>query len=107
MSLKNEKKTVKAMINIYCSAHHNQKNGLCSVCQGIFEYAESKIDCCKFKSRDLVCSECKVHCFRPEIREKIREIMKYSGPKMIWRHPVLALRYLKNKITSKRMNRTN
>lgn len=107
MPLKNEKRTVKAMIQIYCSAHHNYKNSLCPECLTVFEYAESRIDKCKFKSQNLVCSECKVHCFRPDKREKIKEIMKYSGPKMIWKHPVLAVRYLINKIKSKRMNQAN
>ncbi|MBN2396078.1 MAG: nitrous oxide-stimulated promoter family protein [Candidatus Atribacteria bacterium] len=102
MSLKNEKKTVKAMIMIYCSAHHEQKNGLCMDCQRLFEYAESRIDNCKYKSQNLVCSECKVHCFHPEKREEIKEIMRYSGKKMLWKHPVLAVRYLINKSMSKR-----
>jgi len=101
MSLKNEKKTVKVMIQIYCSANHKQENRLCENCQSLFEYAESRIDKCKFKSQNLVCSECKVHCFRPEKREKIKEIMRYSGQKVIWKHPVLAIRYLINKIKSK------
>jgi len=98
MSLKNEKKTVKTMINIYCSAHHKQNNVMCPDCQSIFEYAESRIDKCQFKSQNLVCSKCKVHCYRTEMREKIKEIMRYSGPIMIWKHPLLVVRYLKNKI---------
>ncbi|MBN1799652.1 MAG: nitrous oxide-stimulated promoter family protein [Spirochaetales bacterium] len=107
MSLKNEKKTVKAMMEMFCSAHHKREHGLCPECNIIFEYAESRIDKCRFKSQNLVCSECRVHCFRPEMREKIKVIMRYSGPRMVWKHPVLAIRYLKNKIKSKRINQVD
>ena len=100
MSLKNEKKTVKAMIRIYCSAHHKTENRLCFECQNVYEYAEFRINKCNFKFQNLVCSECRVHCFNPEMREKIKQIMRYAGPGMIWKHPFLAVRYLRNKIIS-------
>jgi len=29
---------------------------------------------------------------RPPMRERIREAMRYAGPRMLFRHPVLALR---------------
>jgi hypothetical protein len=40
------------------------------------------------------CSNCKVHCYKPEMREKIREIMRFSGPRMIFYHPIMAIRHL-------------
>ena len=40
------------------------------------------------------CSACKVHCYRPEMREKIRAVMRWAGPRMLFVHPVLAVRHL-------------
>ena len=28
------------------------------------------------------------------MRERVREVMRYSGPRMLWRHPVLAAAHL-------------
>jgi hypothetical protein len=40
------------------------------------------------------CSNCKVHCYKPEMREKIREVMRFSGPRMIFHHPITAIRHV-------------
>ena len=40
---------------------------------------------------------CNVHCYRPDMREKIREVMRFSGPLMIFHHPMEALRYILTK----------
>ncbi len=37
------------------------------------------------------CAHCKVHCYRPEMREKIRKVMRFSGPRMIIYAPKTAL----------------
>ena len=34
------------------------------------------------------------HCYKPEMRERIRQVMRYSGPRMITKHPVAAIRHL-------------
>jgi hypothetical protein len=40
------------------------------------------------------CSNCNVHCYKPEMREKIREVMRFSDPRMIFYHPIMAIRHL-------------
>jgi hypothetical protein len=32
-----------------------------------------------------------MHCYKPAMREKIKDVMRYSGPRMSYRHPLLAL----------------
>ena len=39
------------------------------------------------------CSKCKVHCYKPDMQKKIKEVMRFSGPRMLFYHPVLALRH--------------
>ena len=36
------------------------------------------------------CANCKVHCYSEAMRERVRDVMRYAGPRMLWRHPVLA-----------------
>jgi hypothetical protein len=41
-----------------------------------------------------VCNQCAVHCYRPAMREQVRAVMRFAGPRMVWSHPVLAVRHL-------------
>lgn len=94
-----EIKTVQEMIRMYCHAMHSTTNDeLCGDCMNLLTYAEQRIDKCFYGDDKPVCSKCTVHCYKPEMREKIKEIMRYSGPKMMWKSPVLSLRYMYRKI---------
>ncbi len=35
-----------------------------------------------------------MHCYRPEMRQRVRDVMIFAGPRMLLRHPVLALLHL-------------
>lgn len=94
-----EIETVQKMIMIYCNEMHNsEKNELCTDCSILFDYAKHRIDKCFYGDKKPVCSKCKVHCYKPEKRSEIKEIMQYSGPKMLWKSPVLSLRYVYRKM---------
>jgi hypothetical protein len=94
-----EIKTVQKMISMYCHAMHHTKNDeLCIDCMELFKYAGQRIDKCFYGDDKPVCSKCTVHCYKPEMREKIKEIMRYSGPRMMWKSPILSLRYMYRKI---------
>jgi predicted amidophosphoribosyltransferase len=87
-----EARTVALMIQLYCRVHH--KNALCAECTELLEYAQKRIEYCPYTIKKPVCAQCPVHCYAPEQRERIREIMRYAGPRMLFRHPVLALRHM-------------
>lgn len=89
-----ETRTVSIMIHIYCRARHGATKDLCAVCAGLLEYAEERIEHCPFGPDKPECNQCSVHCYQSEMRERIKEVMRYAGPRMIWRHPVLAIRHL-------------
>jgi hypothetical protein len=89
-----EKKTVGRMIALYCRHHHQTASPVCEDCQALLAYAEKRITYCVFGPEKPVCSQCPVHCYRAGMREKIREVMRYSGPRMLLRHPVDAVRHL-------------
>lgn len=89
-----EKKIVSQMIALYCKKQHGGKKELCAECEELMQYAKLRSDKCPFMETKTFCSNCKVHCYKPDMREKIREVMRYSGPRMIFTHPVTAIRHV-------------
>ncbi len=89
-----EKRTVALMISIYCKKNHGSRNGLCDECKTLNEYAMLRSDICPFMETKTFCSNCRVHCYKPEMREKIRTVMKFSGPRMIFYHPIMAVSHV-------------
>ncbi len=89
-----EARTVAAMIRIFCRVHHGTAGDLCEDCAGLLAYAQERIADCPFGIDKPVCNKCKVHCYAPEMREQVRAVMRYAGPRMVWRHPVMAIRHL-------------
>ena len=88
MSVNIEKRTIKAMIKIYCKKHHGFSE-LCPDCSKLHEYSSLRIERCVFGKNKPACNKCKVHCYSSEKRENIKEIMRYSGRKMLLKHPYL------------------
>lgn len=88
-----EKETVSFMIALYCRKKHGGKV-LCPECAALDAYARMRSDKCPFMETKTFCSNCKVHCYKPEMREKIREVMRFSGPRMLFYHPVMAIRHV-------------
>lgn len=62
--------------------------------QEVLSYAMDRSERCPFMESKAFCSNCKVHCYRPEMREKIRDVMRFSGPRMLFYHPVLAVSHM-------------
>ena len=60
----------------------------------MLDYAITRSEKCPFMEHKTFCSNCRVHCYKPELREKIRVVMRFSGPRMIMVHPLLAIRHL-------------
>jgi predicted amidophosphoribosyltransferase len=79
------------MIVIYCRGHHGGKLNLCADCLAVWEYAQQRVGRCPFRGDKPACVDCRVHCFKPAKREQIRLVMRYAGPRMVWRHPILSL----------------
>ncbi len=88
-----EKRTVEAMVRIHCRGVHGSRGELCGECAELLAYSRSRLDKCRFGEDKPTCGRCAVHCYRPEMRERIRAVMRYSGPRMAVRHPVMAVRH--------------
>jgi len=91
--LSREWHTIAAMVHCYCRSHHKTAGGLCGECQGLFDYATLRLDRCRFGTKKPTCANCPVHCYQRDRREQIKVVMRYAGPRMLWRHPILSLRH--------------
>jgi len=89
-----EKKTVEKMIYLYCRLHKHTNHPLCDDCKQLLEYAHKRLDRCKFGNDKSTCRKCPVHCYKPDTREKMRAVMRFSGPRMILHHPIMAIKHL-------------
>jgi hypothetical protein len=92
--LKREKQTLRKMAGIYCRSHHQTREGFCPECLKVLNYALERVDRCPFGEGKPTCTACPVHCHEPAMRRKIRQVMRYSGPRMLVRHPLLALLHI-------------
>lgn len=103
-----EKAMVSQMIALYCKKKHKTKNGLCPDCASLAEYARARSDKCPFMETKTFCSNCKAHCYKAAMREKIRAVMRFSGPRMIFHHPSTVLRHvIETKREKKRLEINN
>lgn len=105
-----EKKLIPVMIRKYCKDKHKAERkaqgikgkGTCAECQELTEYALFRLEKCPFKVNKKFCSFCKIHCYKPEMREKIKAVMKYSGPRMLFSHPIFAISHVVQMIKYKK-----
>lgn len=89
-----ELQTVALMIALYCRDQHGTKRGLCTDCRQLEEYARLRLRNCPFQENKTTCGNCPIHCYKPGMRKKIRTVMRYAGPRMMWHHPQLALGHM-------------
>ena len=94
--LRREYLPIEAMIHIYCHGQHdlNGEIDLCLECQSLRDYAHERLLRCPFQEDKSTCAKCSIHCYRPDMRERVREVMRYAGPHMAYRHPYLAFMHL-------------
>ena len=94
--LKREHDTLICMTHIYCDKHHSDKRGaeLCPDCAKLMAYAQKRLEKCPYGANKPTCANCPIHCYKPGQKQQMRLVMKYSGPRMLLSHPILALRHL-------------
>ena len=87
-----ELKTIETMVRMYCRGHrHEGRAPLCGDCSALFEYAKRRLERCVFGDAKPACANCVVHCYKADMREQIRVVMRWAGPRMMLRHPILAI----------------
>jgi hypothetical protein len=104
--------TLREMIRLYCQRQHGTTQELCADCRQLAEYAMQRLEKCPFQAEKPTCAKCSVHCYKPEMRERVRVVMRFAGPRMLLRHPVLTVMHLVDgrrepKRQGKKINRKN
>jgi hypothetical protein len=92
--IKREKKTIEAMIALYCRDHHQAEPTPCETCADLLAYARQRLERCPWGESKPTCAKCPIHCYQPEMREQVRRVMRYAGPRMLLHHPILAIAHL-------------
>ncbi len=82
------------MIRIYCRSKHGQADALCPDCWQLETYAHIRLERCPFGENKPACNKCPIHCYKPNYKEDIKQVMRFSGPRMLLYHPVEAIRHL-------------
>ncbi len=95
--LENEKRTVKMMIKTYCSSMHTRSRELCPDCNDLLVYSMNRLDSCPYGIDKMSCRKCPTHCYKIDMRNKIRQVMRKVGPVLFFYHPVLAINYILKK----------
>ena len=98
-----QKKDLRVLINfvrVHCAARHREQAdaalpvelavlfrkgvSLCPDCRALLDHALVKRRKCPLDPKPS-CKRCRIHCYSAEYRAKIREIMAFSGRRMIMR----------------------
>ena len=93
---------VTKMIEVYCRKKHGTKDGLCPECQELLDYATFRSNHCPFMEIKTFCANCRVHCYKPDMKDKIKNVMRFSGPRMLLYYPLATIRHLIESIKEKR-----
>lgn len=91
--IEEEKNTVALMIKLYCR-HYEKNRSLCNECTELLRYAEARLDRCKYGEDKPTCKKCPIHCYKPDMQERMRNVMRWAGPRMMFYHPIEAIKHL-------------
>ncbi len=91
-----QRDVVDKMIHIYCHAHHHPTRGtLCPECQELLDYASRRLKKCPIEEhKKSSCRLCKIHCYDHSHAERVRQVMRYAGPRMLLHNPIMAICHL-------------
>lgn len=92
--MQRESETIKAMVRIYCKHHHARQVQNCESCRDIQNYALDRLQYCPYQEGKTSCKSCPIHCYKPSMKDEVKIVMRYSGPRMMLRHPILTVYHL-------------
>lgn len=94
----NHKQTVGKLIGMYCKKRHAAKGTLCNDCSELLEYANLRLEKCVFGNNKPECKHCPVHCYKPVMRDKIKVVMRFVGPRLMFYDPAMFVKYISGKV---------
>ena len=93
--LKREFLTMTKMVGMYCVRFHDgTRDKICAECEEFLGYAQQRLAKCPYEEKKPTCTNCPIHCYKKAQKERASEIMRYAGPRMLTRHPYLAITHI-------------
>lgn len=92
-SIESEQRIITEMVHLYCLKKHHSRN-LCPECESLLDYALKRLEHCPFQDLKSFCSHCPIHCYKPDMRKRVQEVMRFSGPRMLFHHPFLLMKHM-------------
>ncbi|HAX73353.1 MAG TPA: nitrous oxide-stimulated promoter family protein [Firmicutes bacterium] len=89
-----EKEIIEVMIKLYCMKQHGHKETLCMECDELLEYAHKRLTVCKFGDKKTACQKCPIQCYKKDMKRKVKDVMKFSGPRILLYHPIFFIKHL-------------
>jgi len=76
---KRDLEVVDRFVAVYCRRHHGTNGvGLCEDCRDLVAYARKRLEKCPYDPKPK-CKDCRTHCYRPDYRERMKAVMRFSG----------------------------
>lgn len=100
-----ERRTITIMVTLDCRRQQHAPTAPCPDCAELIQYAMVRLDRCTFGPAKPACAQCPVHCYLPSQRERMRQVMRRAGPRMLWHRPWLAVVHLAHDAVSRRAGR--
>lgn len=101
--IKRDLRTLQAIGSIYCAAHHvdapKNPHGMCAECAATIAFTHDRASNCP-NGHTGNCADCAIKCNRGEQQQRIKAIMKYAAPRMLFKHPLMTLEYALKKLRS-------
>ncbi|MEO3111411.1 nitrous oxide-stimulated promoter family protein, partial [Turicibacter sanguinis] len=47
-----------------------------------------RLSFCKFGDEKTACRKCPIHCYKKDMKMKVKEVMRFSGPRLLIYRPV-------------------
>lgn len=86
------------MIAVYCRHAHGgergRADGLCRECADLRDFARLRLSKCPYQEEKPTCANCPIHCYKPDRRQQMKDVMRVAGPRMLWRHPIMTIRHM-------------
>lgn len=92
--IEKEKDIVSLMIRLYCSKNHDDLSKPCSQCKELLDYAHIRLAHCRYGNSKSSCGKCQTPCYKKDMKVKIKEVMGYSGPRLLLYRPHEVIRHI-------------
>jgi len=91
--IEREAQTLTAMFLLYCRKQHGSRDELCNGCQELQDYSLRRLEKFPFQQGKTTCANCPIHCYKADMRARIKQVMRFSGPRMLLAHPFLTIQH--------------